>query len=181
MEKAWSLALWCVLVCYNTGYRVGKLKGLPSRRKGIMNMARYHYTRENENGVVLYLESEPAEDAMDEFDDEIAVGFSGNGYLSFWTRCRRAAEALPNGLKYAAGGRCVITDTFGELFEETYIQGEIAIRSYDSTGTTIEHYLGNAEEFYPDEHPQILEREVGYIFPLMEVEPTICIELKDEG
>lgn len=30
-------------------------------------MARYHYTRENENGVVLYLESEPAEDAMDEF------------------------------------------------------------------------------------------------------------------
>ena len=34
-------------------------------------MARYHYTRENENGVVLYLESEPAEDAMDEFDDEI--------------------------------------------------------------------------------------------------------------
>lgn len=50
-------------------------------------MARYHYTRENENGVVLYLESEPAEDAMDEFDDEIAVGFSGNGYLRFWTRC----------------------------------------------------------------------------------------------
>ena len=59
--------------------------------------------------------------------------------------------------------------TLGELFEETYIQGEIAIRSYDSTGTTIEHYLGDAEEFYPDEHPQILEREVGYIFPLMEV------------
>lgn len=70
--------------------------------------------------------------------------------------------------------------TLGELFEETYIQGEIAIRSYDSTGTTIEHYLGDAEEFYPDEHPQILEREVGYIFPLMEVEPTICIELKNE-
>ena len=112
MEKAWSLALWGMLVCYNTGYRVGKLTGLPSRRKGIMSMARYHYTRENENGVVLYLESEPAEDAMDEFDDEIAVGFSGNGYLRFWTRCRRAAEALPNGLKYAAGGRCVITDTF---------------------------------------------------------------------
>ncbi len=48
MEKAWSLALWCVLVCYNTGYRVGKLPGLPSRQKGIMSMARYHYTRENE-------------------------------------------------------------------------------------------------------------------------------------
>ena len=41
--------------------------------------------------------------------------------------------------------------------------------------------LDVTEEFYPDEHPQILEREVGYIFPLMEVEPTICIELKDEG
>ena len=71
--------------------------------------------------------------------------------------------------------------TLWELVVETYFQGEIAIRSYDSTGTTIEHYLGNAEEFYPDEHTQILEREVGYIFPLMEVEPTICIELKDEG
>ena len=51
--------------------------------------------------------------------------------------------------------------TLGELFEETYIQGEIAIRSYDSTGTTIEHYLGDAEEFYPDEHPQILERAIS--------------------
>lgn len=61
-------------------------------------MARYHYTRENENGVVLYLESEPAEDAMDEFDDEIAVGFSGNGYLSFWTRCRRAHGSLADAL-----------------------------------------------------------------------------------
>ena len=70
--------------------------------------------------------------------------------------------------------------TLGELFEETYIQGEIAIRSYESTGTTIELYLGDAEEFYPDVHPQILEREVGYIFPLMELEPTICIELKKE-
>lgn len=39
MEKAWSLALWCVLVCYNTGYRVGKLPGLPSRQKGIMSMS----------------------------------------------------------------------------------------------------------------------------------------------
>lgn len=42
-------------------------------------------------------------------------------------------------------------------------------------------FIGEDKEFYPDEHPQILEREVGYIFPLMEVEPTICIELKDEG
>ena len=76
MEKAWSPGLWCVLVCYTAGYRVGKLTGLPSRRKGIMGMARYHYTRENENGVVLYLEAEPAEEAMDVSDDAIAVGFS---------------------------------------------------------------------------------------------------------
>ena len=44
----------------------------------------------------------------------------------------------------------------------------------------VDSKIGDAEEFYPDEHPQILEREVGYIFPLMEVEPTICIELKNE-
>lgn len=29
-----------LLVCYNAGYQVGKLTGLPSRRKGIMSMAR---------------------------------------------------------------------------------------------------------------------------------------------
>ncbi len=75
-------------------------------------MARYHYTRENENGVVLYLESEPAEDAMDVSDDAIAVGFSGNGYLSFGRGAAGRRKALPNGVKYAAGGRCVITDTF---------------------------------------------------------------------
>lgn len=55
-----------------------------------------------------------------------------------------------------------------------------ADEDYDRYERLIERYLGDAEEFYPDEHPQILEREVGYIFPLMEVEPTICIELKDE-
>lgn len=33
-------------------------------------MARYHYTRENENGVVLYLESEPAEDAVHDIDHD---------------------------------------------------------------------------------------------------------------
>lgn len=65
-------------------------------------MARYHYTRENENGVVLYLESEPAEDAMDEFDDEIAVGFSGNG-----ESIKDAAERTkisPNGIGSAVSG-----------------------------------------------------------------------------
>ena len=67
---------------------------------------------------------------MDEFDDEIAVGFSGNGYLSFWTRCRRAAEALPNGLRYAAGGRCVITDTF--MGEEKNSDLDIVTFSSDS-------------------------------------------------
>ena len=69
---------------------------------------------------------------------------------------------------------------FEDACTDARIFGHGIVRSYDSTGTTIEHYLGDAEEFYPDEHPQILEREVGYIFPLMEVEPTICIELRNE-
>ena len=104
-------------------------------------------------------------------------GFDGD-YSLFEDAC---TDARIFGHGIGAGDRVMRREvTLGELFEETYIQGEIAIRSYDSTGTTIEHYLGDAEEFYPDEHPQILEREVGYIFPLMEVEPTICIELKDE-
>lgn len=46
-------------------------------------MARYHYTRENENGVVLYLESEPAEDAMDEFLDEVP---QGGGSAAEWSQ-----------------------------------------------------------------------------------------------
>lgn len=73
--------------------------------------------------------------------------------------------------------RCMVrkmTDFYNALDEHEFSEG---MPEYQA----IEHYLGDAEEFYPDEHPQILEREVGYIFPLMEVEPTICIELKDEG
>lgn len=49
---------------------------------------------------------------MDGYTLSISRCSGGDGYLRFWTRCRRAAEALPNGLSYAAGGRCVITDTF---------------------------------------------------------------------
>ena len=42
-------------------------------------MARYHYTRENENSVVLYLESEPAEDALDEVPQ-------GGGSAAEWSQ-----------------------------------------------------------------------------------------------
>lgn len=76
---------------------------------------------------------------MDEFDDEIAVGFSGNGYLSFWTRCRRAAEALPNGLKYAAGGRCVITDTFTGEEKIWRVGGRLLRHPYPILGWREEH------------------------------------------
>lgn len=86
---------------------------------------------------------------------------------------RRAEKVLVDGAREKVG-------EMGELSRE---MDELSLldEAGDMRGTTIEHYLGDAEEFYPDEHPQILEREVGYIFPLMEVEPTICIELKDEG
>ena len=47
-------------------------------------MARYHYTRENENGVVLYLESEPAEDAMDE------VAMDATEVAKAWNRSHEA-------------------------------------------------------------------------------------------
>ena len=119
-----------------------------------------------------------ADEDYDRYERPSSAIVKGSGLTAITVFLRTPARMPVCSVTESARGGSM---TLGELFEETYIQGEIAIRSYDSTGTTIEHYLGNAEEFYPDEHPQILEREVGYIFPLMEVEPTICIELKDEG
>ena len=45
-------------------------------------MARYNYTRENVKRTWYSIWNRNRRKiAMDEFDDEIAVGFSGNGYL----------------------------------------------------------------------------------------------------
>ena len=118
-----------------------------------------------------------ADEDYDRYESSSSVIVKSSGLTAITVFLRMPARMPAYSVTESARGGSM---TLGELFEETYIQGEIAIRSYDSTGTTIEHYLGDAEEFYPDEHPQILEREVGYIFPLMEVEPTICIELKNE-
>lgn len=70
--------------------------------------------------------------------------------------------------------------TLGELFEETYIQGEIAIRSYDADGRVFTHYKGDAEEFYPEENREIINRAVSYIYIYMEEEPVIMFELEDD-
>lgn len=70
--------------------------------------------------------------------------------------------------------------TLGELFEETHIQGEIAIRSYDADGRVFTHYKGDAEGFYPEENREIINRVVSYIYIYMEEEPVIMFELEDE-
>lgn len=73
-------------------------------------MARYVYTCEDRDSgeVLVYLESTPEEDALDEVNAGVLVGFTGNGYLSFWKRCKEAALSLTgHGLR-----RSVITDTY---------------------------------------------------------------------
>ena len=55
-------------------------------------MARYVFTY-TKNGVCeLYSESTPEEEKLDMVDDQIAVDFTGNGYLKFWTRCKQMIQ-----------------------------------------------------------------------------------------
>lgn len=68
--------------------------------------------------------------------------------------------------------------TLGELFEETYIQGKIAIRSYDADGREFTHYKGDAMEFYPEENREIINRAVSYIYIYMEENPSSCSSWK---
>lgn len=65
-------------------------------------MARYVYTCEDRDSgeVLVYLESTPEEDALDEVNP-------GSGYLSFWKRCKEAAQSF---IVYVR--RSVITDTY---------------------------------------------------------------------
>ncbi|OLR56226.1 hypothetical protein BHK98_09210 [Hornefia porci] len=75
-------------------------------------MARYIYTREatgidGRHVMDGYLESSPEEDKMDMVEDQMMVGFTGNGYLAFWKRCKEQE------LSQAANrARSVITDTY---------------------------------------------------------------------
>lgn len=55
-------------------------------------MARYVFTY-TKNGVCeLYAESTAEEEKLDMVDDQIAVDFTGNGYLKFWTRCKEMIQ-----------------------------------------------------------------------------------------
>lgn len=58
-------------------------------------MARYTYTASDKGGkCVGYLESTTDEEKLDVIGDEIAVGFTGNGYLRFWRRCKELELTL---------------------------------------------------------------------------------------
>lgn len=65
--------------------------------------------------------------------------------------------------------------TLNDLFDSGIcLQGKIKIQSWDNDEPTI-HYNGYAEEFYPNEYENIINREISYIFPYMEC--AICIEI----
>lgn len=163
-------------VCYIYKQQEGRQAELPKGRRDF-KMTTLDVTEERRRAIDRVNRAYADED-YDRYERPSSAIVKGSGLTAITVFLRMPARMPACSVTESARGGNM---TLEELFEETCIQGEIAIQSYDSTGTTIEHYLGNAEEFYPDEHPQILEREVGYIFPLMEVEPTICIELKDEG
>lgn len=69
-------------------------------------MSRYNYTYMLDDECTCYLESTPEEDKLDEIEDDIAIDFTGNGYLHFWSRCKRAVFDLPR------GGKSTIVDTY---------------------------------------------------------------------
>lgn len=71
-------------------------------------MARYVYSASDRDGRCIgYLESTDEEERLDMVGDQIAVRFTGNGYLAFWRRCREFERAL--------GG-----DRFSSEIDDTY-------------------------------------------------------------
>lgn len=71
-------------------------------------MARYVYSCESKSGECIgYFESTTEEDKLEMVDDQMAVGFTGNGYLQFWKRCKESELALTE-----KPYRSVITDTY---------------------------------------------------------------------
>lgn len=69
-------------------------------------MARYIYSCTVNGECVGYLESTNDEDKLDMMEDQVCVGFTGNGYLAFWKRCKDF-ERTVQGDKHS-----VITDTY---------------------------------------------------------------------
>lgn len=69
-------------------------------------MARYCYSYVLDGECICYLESTAEEDGLDSIDNEICMHLTGQGYLEFWVRCKRALCALPK------GGTSTITDTY---------------------------------------------------------------------
>ena len=55
-------------------------------------MARYVFTYTKNGACELYAESTAEEEKLDMVDDQIAVDFTGNGYLKFWTRCKQMIQ-----------------------------------------------------------------------------------------
>ena len=58
-------------------------------------MSRYVYSCCEADGcLLLYLESTVEEDKLDMVENQMAVGFTGNGYLAFWKRCKERERGL---------------------------------------------------------------------------------------
>lgn len=74
-------------------------------------MSRYVYSCCEADGcLLLYLESTVEEDKLDMVENQMAVGFTGNGYLAFWKRCKERERGLL--AAYPRPCRSVITDTY---------------------------------------------------------------------
>lgn len=71
-------------------------------------MSRYVFSAVNLRGeCVEYLESTSEEDKKDMTEELVCVGFTGNGYLDFWKRCKESvADSTADGII------CTITDTY---------------------------------------------------------------------
>lgn len=70
-------------------------------------MARYNYSCTVNGECVAYFESTTEEDKLDMVDDQMAVRFTGNGYLAFWKRCKEFERSVQG-----EDRRSVILDTY---------------------------------------------------------------------
>lgn len=98
-------------------------------------MSRYNFALTNYE-CVLYMESTPEEDKLDELGDCLLVQFTGNGYLHFWTRCQKAI--MNSGLF----GTATITDTWDDSEKVWHIEPKNNQYAIKYTANDIRDLLG---------------------------------------
>ena len=95
-------------------------------------MSRYVFSYTVGDSCELYLESTPEEDRLDQTDGVTLVEFTGNGYLHFWTRCKKLVRDYKRFHEAATG------NSYVEYLGISHLSGQ-----WDGEGTITDLWYGD--------------------------------------